>query len=145
LPDEPIWLTEAEVIRINERLVEVTGEPHLVLYHAGLLSSGMARPKNGWAHGEQDIANLAGLLLLGIGINRPFRAGNRRTALAAAKIFLEFNGYSFVAPDSRELAVLIQRSVLGMIPEQNLLRAMRSCTIPTKDWRAFQASQSDEG
>lgn len=141
MPSEPIWLTEDQVIRINERLVERTGEPHLLL-SPGLLSSGMARPKNRWAYGEQDVANLAGMLLLGIGMNHPFQQGNKRTALAAAKVFLQFNGYEFVAPDSAELGVLIERSIVGMIPEGSFLKAMRGCAIPTEEWLSFQESQT---
>ena len=89
MPSEPIWLTEAQVVRINERLVEQTGEPHALL-QPGLLSSGMARPRNRWSYGEQDVANLAGMLLLGIGMNHPFEQGNKRTAITAAKVFLQF-------------------------------------------------------
>jgi death-on-curing protein len=102
----------------------------------------MARPKNRWAYGEQDVANLAGMLLLGIGMNHPFQQGNKRTALAAAKVFLQFNGYEFVAPDSAELGVLIERSIVGMIPEGSFLKAMRGCAIPTEEWLSFQESQT---
>jgi death-on-curing protein len=139
LQSEPIWLTEEQVIRINERLVAITGEPHLLL-HPGLLSSGMARPKNRWAYGEQDVANLAGMLVLGIGMNHPFQQGNKRTALTAAKIFLQFNGYTFVAPDGEPLGALVERSIVGMIPEANFLKAMRGCAIPTEEWISFQQS-----
>jgi death-on-curing protein len=143
LPNEPIWLTEDQVIRINQRLVEITGEPHFLL-QPGLLSSGMARPINRWAYGEHDVANLAGILILGIGMNHPFEQGNKRTALTAAKVFLQFNGYSFVAPDSSTLGAFVERSIVGMIPEATFLKAMRSCAIPTVEWRAFQASKAEE-
>ena len=141
MPSEPVWLTEDQVTRINQRLVEKTGEPHLLL-HPGLLSSGMARPVNRWAYGEQDVANLAGILLLGIGVNHPFQQGNKRTALTAAKVFLQFNGYSFVAPDSELLGALIERSITGVISEAVFLKAMRSCVLLTDEWRTFQGGQS---
>jgi death-on-curing protein len=136
LPSEPVWLTEDQVNRINQRLVEQTGEPHLLLY-PGLLSSGLARPVNRWAYGEQDIANLAGVLLLGIGVNHPYQQGNKRTALTAAKVFLHFNGYTFVAPDSEPLGMLIERSITGMISEPIFLKAMRSCVVVTEEGRNF--------
>jgi death-on-curing protein len=141
LPSEPVWLIEDQVIRINQRLVEQTGEPHLLL-HEGLLASGMARPVNRWAYGEQDVANLAGILLLRIGMNHPFQQGNKRTALTAAKVFLQFNGYSFVAPDSEPLGALIERSITGMISEATFLKAMRGCAILTEEWQTFQRAQS---
>ncbi|MBZ0148219.1 MAG: type II toxin-antitoxin system death-on-curing family toxin [Pseudorhodoplanes sp.] len=114
----------------------MTGEPHVLLY-PGLLSSGMARPKNRWNYGERDVANLAGMLLLGIGMNHPFQQGNKRTALTAAKVFLQFNGYSFVAPDSEPLGALVERSITGMIPEGTFLQAMRKCALPTEAWDAL--------
>ena len=120
----------------------MTGEPHILLF-PGLLSSGMARPKNRWAYGEADMANLAGILVLGIGINHPFQQGNKRTALTTAKVFLQFNGYTFVAPDSPQLGALVERAIVGMISESIFLKAMRGCTIPTEEWRAFQASTAD--
>ena len=102
----------------------------------------MARPVNRWAYGEQDVANLAGILLLGIGVNHPFQQGNKRTALTAAKVFLQFNGYSFVAPDSEPLGALIERSITGVISEAVFLKAMRSCVLLTDEWRTFQGGQS---
>lgn len=101
----------------------------------------MARPRNRWSYGEQDVANLAGILLLGIGMNHPFQQGNKRTALTAAKVFLQFNGYTFVAPDSEPLGALIERSIVGMISEASFLKAMRSCAILTEEWRTFQESR----
>lgn len=98
----------------------------------------MARPTNRWAYGEQDVANLAGILLLGIGMNHPFQQGNKRTALTAAKVFLQFNGYTFVAPDSEPLGALIERSITGMIPEAAFLKAMRGCAILTEEWQTFR-------
>ena len=102
----------------------------------------MARPVNRWAYGEEDVANLAGILLLGIGMNHPFQQGNKRTALTAAKVFLQFNGYSFVAPDSEPLAALIERSIIGMISEAAFLKAMRGCAILTEEWQDFRNARS---
>lgn len=103
----------------------------------------MARPTNRWAYGEQDIANLAGILLLGIGMNHPFQQGNKRTALTAAKVFLQFNGYTFVAPDSEPLGALIERSITGMISEAVFLKAMRGCAILTEEWQTFRRQNSE--
>ncbi len=91
MPAEPIWLTESQVIRINQRLVGQTGEPHF-LRDRNLLSSGLARPIHHWGYGEQDIAHLAGYLLLGLGRNHPFEQGNKRTAMSSATVFLMMNG-----------------------------------------------------
>ena len=129
--DEPVWLTDRQVIRINQRLVQQSNEPHLLVAPA-LLASGIARPRNRWAYGEADVIHLAGILLLGIGMNHPFQQGNKRTAIAAAKIFLDFNGYRLIAPDGDELAALIEGSIVGRIAEPTLLRALQSFAIPVK-------------
>jgi prophage maintenance system killer protein len=75
--------------------------------------------------------------------NHPFEQGNKRTAVTAAKVFLQFNGYTFVAPDTEPLGALVERSIIGMIPEATFLKAMRSCAIPTEEWRIFQWSRGD--
>lgn len=139
---EPIFLTDEQVIHINQRLTEARaeGESH-ELVQPSLLSSALARVRLQWESGEHDVAILAGHLLLGIGISAPFGAANERTALTAAKVFLHFNGYSLVAPDAEPLSRLVERSISGAIPEGMFLRAMRASAIPTDEWRAFQASQ----
>ena len=139
MPSEPIWLTDSQVVRINERLVGVTGEPHF-LRDEGLLSSAMHRPIHRWAYGDPDIINLAGTLLLGIGRNHPFEQGNKRTALAAATIFLMFNGYTFVAPDGEPLGQFVEFSLTGAIKEGVFMETMRKCTVTTEQWEDFVRS-----
>jgi death on curing protein len=136
LPSEPIWLADSQVVRINERLVGLTGEPHF-LRDPGLLSSAMSRPINRWAYGDEDIVNLAGVLLLGIGRNHPFEQGNKRTALTAATIFLMFNGYTFVAPDGEPLGQFMELSLTGAIKEPVFMATMHRCTVTTEEWEAF--------
>lgn len=138
---EPVFLTSEQVVHINARLAETAGQAHELL-QPQLLSSALARVKVQWESGEHDVAALAGHLLLGIGISQPFGSANERTALTAAKIFLNFNGYSLVAPDAEPLTLLIERAISGAIPEESFLRAMRASAIPTEQWRAFQESQS---
>jgi death-on-curing protein len=140
LPAEPIWLTESQVILINQRLVGKTGEPHF-LRDANLLSSGLARAANRWAFGDQNIANLAGYVLLGIGRNHPFEQGNKRTAMVSATVFLMLNGYMFAAPSGLLLGQFVERSILGQIPEEAFLRAMRRSTVTTEAWEAFHRGE----
>lgn len=139
MPDddlEPIWLTEEQVIGINKRLVAVSDEPHF-LREPGLLASAVARPRHRWLYADRDIVSLAGALLLGIGRNHPFAQGNKRTAMAAAAVFLRLNGYSFVAPDVAPLGVFVERSIIGTIAESIFLETFRKCVITTEEWEAF--------
>ncbi len=143
MPAEPIWLTESQVIRINQRLVEKTGEPHF-LRDEDLLSSGLARAIHRWSYGEQNIANLAGAVLLGIGRNHPFAQGNKRTAMVSAAAFLMMNGYTFAAPSGEILGQFIEKSILGQIPEDAFLKAMRQATVTTEVWETFRREKDDE-
>ena len=130
----PIWLTEPQLVRINQRLVEQTGEPH-GLRDAGLLATAMARPMQQWENA--DIRHLAGALLLGIGRAHPFEEGNRRTALTATIIFLALNGYAFAAPDGEDLGVFVARAISGTISEAAFLQAMQDTAVTIEEWDAF--------
>lgn len=70
----------------------------------GMLESALARPLQKQAYGEPDLCDLAAAYLFGMVKNHPFVDGNKRTALAAADLFLYFNGFSLEA----EQADLVQ-------------------------------------
>ena len=142
LQNEPIWLTDSQVIEINQRLVAETGEPHF-LRDAGLLSSALARPKNRWFYGDCDIVSLAGSLLLGLGQNHPFEQGNKRTALAAAAVFLSLNGYTLVAPDGEPLSTFVEWSITGEISEPAFMKTLGQCIVTTEEWEEYQRQKSE--
>jgi death on curing protein len=58
LPNEPNWFPIEAVIEHNRLELAETREPHFVR-HLGLLESAMARPRNAFAYGEEDIVVLA--------------------------------------------------------------------------------------
>jgi death-on-curing protein len=86
---------------------------------------------------------LAGALLLGIGRVHPFKEGNRRTALAAANIFLRYNGYMFAAPDGESLGVFVERAITGSISEDTFLQAMQDATVTNEEWDEYQNSKRE--
>lgn len=133
---EPVWLADEQIIHINQRMVASAGESHGLADHH-LLADALERPKREWEQGDRDVADLAGLLLLEIGKSQPFAEGNKPTALAAANVFLEFNGYSLVAPDLDLLAQLVDGAIDGSIPTDRFLRAIRASAIPTEEWHAY--------
>jgi death-on-curing protein len=55
LPNEPRWLPIEAVIQYNKLEVDETGETHF-LRDRGLLESAVARPRNAFAYGEEDIS-----------------------------------------------------------------------------------------
>lgn len=100
-----IYLTPEQVLFIHARLIAETGGEHGVL-DLGLLQSAVARPQA--TFDRQDLysnlfAKAAALLESLIG-NHAFIDGNKRTAITAAGLFLQLNGYRLNA-DNQEVAV----------------------------------------
>ncbi|MEJ5018714.1 type II toxin-antitoxin system death-on-curing family toxin [Ochrobactrum vermis] len=79
---------------------------------SGLLDSALARPLQKKAYGDPDIFDLAAAYLFGVLKNHPFIDGNKRTGLAAADLFLYFNGYSLEAEqeDVIQLVLMVSTS-----------------------------------
>jgi len=79
---------------------------------SGLLDSALARPLQKEAYGDPDVFDLAAAYLFGILKNHPFLDGNKRTGLAAADLFLYFNGYSLEAgqEDVIQLVLMVSTS-----------------------------------
>jgi death on curing protein len=78
----------------------------------GMLQSVLARPVHKQAY--DDLYVLAAAYLFGIVKNHPFIDGNKRTGLAAADLFLYFNGYSLEAEqeDVIQLVLMVAASEL---------------------------------
>ena len=104
MPSEPSWISPAELIALNQVVVEDTGEPHFVRDSA-LLDSAAAVPKNRWAYGgEDDLVALAVALLFAVARNHPFEQGNKRTGFVAMDVMLQANGLRYDGEDTVELA-----------------------------------------
>jgi len=95
---EPIWIREVEVLALHRRLLSQFGGSDGVR-DVALLDSALARPKNRLAYAElpPTLAELAAAYAFGICRNRPFVDGNKRTAMAVAFLFSEFNGAEVTA------------------------------------------------
>lgn len=59
------------------------------------LESALARPRNMHAYGHASLAQMAAAYAAGVIEGHPFVDGNKRTGLALAIAFLEFNGLRF--------------------------------------------------
>lgn len=100
---EPIWLdVEAVVVLHDEQLAEHGGSAGV--RDLGLLDSALARPRNAWGYGQEDLLLLAALYAGGIMGNHPFVDGNKRAGFLAAYAFLFVNGLEIVA-DEGEVVV----------------------------------------
>lgn len=123
--NEPCWVTPQGVIRINQRAVADSGEPH-VLVHPGLLESACDRPRTHWQYdGENDVVVLGATLLFGIARNHPFLQGNKRTAYAAMIGFLGANGYRLDLADHIPNADYIVAAIAGQMTDAEFIQAIR--------------------
>ena len=86
MPNEPHWLPIDVLIEHNRLETQATGEPHF-LRDRGLLESALARPRNFFSFGEEDIVALAVLLMAGIARAHAFEQGNSVPRLRRFGIF----------------------------------------------------------
>ena len=128
MPSEPIWLPIEAVIEHNRLELAETGEHHFVR-DLGLLDSAIARPRNAFGYGEEDIVVLAVALMAGISRAHAFEQGNKRTAFAAMRLFLQANGYDTSFDDTVSWADEIIALVEHRITEDDFVRAVRPFVV----------------
>jgi len=128
LPSEPRWLSIEAVVEINRAAVAITGEPHL-LRDLGLLESALARPRNFFGFGEEDIVVLAVSMIAGIARAHAFTQGNKCTCFVAMVQFLKVNGYDLAIEDSRPWAEEIIALVEPRASEEDFVRAARPFVV----------------
>lgn len=124
MPNEPHWLPIEVVIEHNRLETQATGEPHF-LRDRGLLESAMARPRNFFSFGEEDVLVLGVVLMAGIARAHAFEQGNKRTAFEALWHFLRINGYDLSIDDSQPWADVVIELVEHRIAEEDFMRAVR--------------------
>jgi death-on-curing protein len=95
----------------------------------GLLESALARPRNFFGFGEEDIVVLAVALMAGIARAHAFEQGNKRTAFAALRLFLRVNGYDTSFDDTISWAEEIIALVEHRVSEEDFVRAIRPFVI----------------
>ena len=110
---EPRWLSPAVVLAIHGRLLAEHGGA-TGIWDLGLLESALAAPRNRYLHEACDISDLAAVYAHALTSNHPFVDGNKRTAFAAAGIFLELHGRRLVAtePDAVQAVMALSRGDL---------------------------------
>lgn len=103
---EPVWLERDAVLIFHEDVLREHGGASGVR-DKSLLDSGLARARNAFAYGEEDLCVLAALYTAGVVKNHPFIDGNKRTGFVCAAVFLELNGLRFVAPEGEVVAMTL--------------------------------------
>jgi death-on-curing protein len=128
LPNEPSWLPIEAVIDYNRLEAEASGEPHF-LRDRGLLESALARPRNFFGFGEEDIVVLAVVLMAGVAQAHAFEQANKRTAFEAMWHFLRQNGYDLVIDDTARWADEVIALVEHQSTEEDFVRAIRPFVV----------------
>ena len=128
MPNEPSWLPIEAVIDYNRLEAEASGEPHF-LRDRGLLESALARPRNFFGFGEEDIVVLAVVLMAGVAQAHAFEQANKRTAFEAMWHFLRQNGYDLVIDDTARWADEVIALVEHQSTEEDFVRAIRPFVV----------------
>ncbi|TPK69177.1 type II toxin-antitoxin system death-on-curing family toxin [Mesorhizobium sp. B2-4-19] len=97
----------------------------------GMLESALHRPQQRENYGEPDLCELAAAYLFGIA-NHPFVDGNKRTAFAAADLFLYFNGFS-VEAEQQDIIQLVLMVAAGEIDEAGAAAFFRDHVVKLED------------
>jgi death-on-curing protein len=104
----PVWIEEHDVLVLHDHLLALEGGAPGVRSQA-LLQSGLARPRQLQAYGDDpDIIEMAASYAAGILRNHPFVDGNKRTAFLVGVLFVEMNGYRFVATEEDATQAFLQ-------------------------------------
>ena len=128
MPNEPSWLPIEAVIDYNRLEAEASGEPHF-LRDRGLPESALARPRNFFGFGEEDIVVLAAVLMAGVAQAHAFEQANKRTAFEAMWHFLRQNGYDLVIDDTARWADEVIALVEHQSTEEDFVRAIRPFVV----------------
>lgn len=125
------WLARSMVEAAHQQLVaQYGGSPGV--RDDGLLDSALARPRNLAAYGEPTLAELAAAYAFGIARNHPFVDGNKRAALAAVDMFLQFNGQE-LEPVEAEAVIVFRDLAAGDLDEAALARWIGANIVPRRD------------
>lgn len=113
MSDEPVWVTVEQVERLNQAIVDRTGEPYGVNSN-GALESAINRPRQHfhWDETEafDDLVLMGVKLCIGISEAQAFRQGNKRTGFAAMDLFFRLNGFTISGSAHTHIADLILES-----------------------------------
>ncbi len=94
---EPVWIETRDVLAIHDRLLALHGGAP-GLRDLNLLESALARPRQHFFYADSHgIIQLSAIYTAGIVRNHPFVDGNKRAGFMAGILFLELNGFVFVA------------------------------------------------
>lgn len=95
---------------------------------AGALESALARPRNQWEYGEDDLRALAAAYAFGLTRNHPFADGNKRTAWVLARSFLALNAAQ-IAFEPLEAVIAVRALAAGELTEDEFADWFRERSV----------------
>lgn len=123
---EPVWLLRETIEILHEETISNEGGA-FGLRDEGLLESALARPRNAWNYGVNDIHALAASYAFGLAKNHAFIDGNKRAAFLACAVFLELNGVSLAASEAAAALAFLSVAA-GDMSEEELAAWLRENT-----------------
>jgi death on curing protein len=121
---EPIWLRKDIVLALHRRLLAEHGGAEGIR-DEGLLESALARPRQHHAYGQPDVVALAAGYGVALIRNHAFVDGNKRIATMATILFLDVNGWDFMAAEP-EVASMFESLAAGSMEEAVFLAWLRA-------------------
>jgi death-on-curing protein len=99
---DPLFLSVDEVLALHDDQLRLFGGS-AGIRDRGVLESAVAMPSATFdgVHLHSDLFEMAAAYAFHIAEGQPFVDGNKRTALNAALVFLDLNGWSVTDPDMR--------------------------------------------
>jgi death-on-curing protein len=128
---KPVWIDERDALVLHNRLLALHGGAG-GLRDVGLLQSALARPQQHYAYAEAaGIIGMAAAYTAGIVRNHPFLDGNKRTGFVVGILFLELNGYRFVASEE-DAAQAVLKLAAGTFDEADYSSFLRGNVVRKK-------------
>jgi death-on-curing protein len=122
---EPVWIDERDAVALHDRLLALEGGA-AGLRDEGLLQSALARRQQLRAYqARADVIRMAAAYTVGIVRDHPFVDGNKRTGFVVGVLFLELNGYRFVASEE-DAAQAVLSLAAGRLEEGAFAAWMRA-------------------
>jgi death-on-curing protein len=107
-----LWPDVAIVVALHETIMRRMGWSAAPLRDEGALASAIMRPQMAAHYEAADLVRQAALLAVGISQAQAFLDGNKRTAFATLKLFLDLNGWDLAA-DPLDVARELERVAEG--------------------------------
>ncbi len=132
---EPLFLSVDEVLDLHADQLRLFGGSD-GLRDQGALDSAVATPASTFdgAFLHEDLFHMAAAYAFHIAENQPFIDGNKRTALNAALVFLDINGWIVADPDERLYDAMLSVAN-GLLDKRGLARLLRELAVPDADDR----------